>query len=154
VESTTQARRTSWRLLEPVVPPRRQRGHPSSPREAAPSAAVPDLRFSFRDYALLNALTATENIAVAANLAGTTGPRRPPPGPPSCGTGSASTPDGRPRPSRMSDGEQQRDAMARALAHDPPVLLADERPQAVQSSGTRVTVRISTVRVSTQPSRA
>ena len=46
---------------------------------AAREKELPVLRsrtfgFIFQDYALLDALTATENIAVAANLAGTTGP--------------------------------------------------------------------------------
>lgn len=45
---------------------------------AAPERQLPALRshtfgFIFQDHALLDALTATENIAVAANLAGTTG---------------------------------------------------------------------------------
>ncbi|HSE71738.1 MAG TPA: ATP-binding cassette domain-containing protein, partial [Nocardioidaceae bacterium] len=44
----------------------------------APEGQLPALRahtfgFIFQDYALLDALTATENIAVAANIAGTRG---------------------------------------------------------------------------------
>lgn len=113
---------------------------------AAPEKQLPALRshtfgFIFQDYALLDALTATENIAVAANLAGTTG----------------STAHHRAtelldrvglahraaaRPSQMSGGEQQRVAVARALSNDPPVLLADEPTANLDASRGRDLARL------------
>lgn len=100
---------------------------------AAPEKQLPALRshtfgFIFQDYALLDALTATENIAVAANLAGTTG---------SAAHHRATELLDRvglahrasARPSQMSGGEQQRVAVARALSNDPPFCsLTSQRP--------------------------
>ena len=113
---------------------------------AAPERQLPTLRshtfgFIFQDYALLDALTATENIAVAANLAGTTG---------SAAHNRATELLDRvglahraaARPSQMSGGEQQRVAVARALSNDPPVLLADEPTANLDASRGRDLARL------------
>lgn len=113
---------------------------------AAPEKQLPALRshtfgFIFQDYALLDALTATENIAVAANLAGTTGSaarHRATELLDRVGLAHRATA----RPSQMSGGEQQRVAVARALSNDPPVLLADEPTANLDASRGRDLARL------------
>jgi putative ABC transport system ATP-binding protein len=97
---------------------------------ALPERRLPDVRlhrfgFIFQDFNLLSALTALENVAIVAELAGTK--RR----------------VARERavavltelglgerldflPEKLSGGEKQRVAIARALINDPPIILADE----------------------------
>jgi putative ABC transport system ATP-binding protein len=79
----------------------------------------------FQDFNLLSALTASENVQFALNLAGITG---------RASRERAEQLLGRFdlhdrlrfRPEKLSGGEKQRVAIARALANDPAVILADE----------------------------
>lgn len=113
---------------------------------AAPERALPRLRartfgFVFQDYALLGALTAAENVAVAANLAGVRGAAA------SARTAAllervGLTHRAKARPAQMSGGEQQRVAVARALVNDPPVLLADEPTANLDSAHGRDIARL------------
>ena len=87
------------------------------------------------------AQTAAENIAVAANLAGTTGSaarHRATELLERVGLAHRATA----RPSQMSGGEQQRVAVARALSNDPPVLLADEPTANLDASRGRDLARL------------
>lgn len=96
----------------------------------ASERALPRLRaahfgFVFQDYNLIGALTALENIELACNLAGTTGSsahRRATELLTRFGLDDRATF----RPDQLSGGEKQRVSVARALANDPAVVLADE----------------------------
>jgi putative ABC transport system ATP-binding protein len=96
----------------------------------APQRDLPRLRashfgFVFQDYNLLGALTARENVELACNLAGTRGPAARARADELLArfglTGRAGF-----RPEQLSGGEKQRISIARALANDPAVVLADE----------------------------
>ena len=105
---------------------------------AAEERRLPPLRahhfgFVFQDFNLLSALDALENVELACNLAGVTG---------RAARQRASELLGRLglegrlhfRPDQLSGGEKQRVAVARALANDPPVILADEPTANLDSS--------------------
>ena len=80
----------------------------------------------FQFFQLLPTLTAEENIVLAMELVGTVpaGKRRARAGELLALVGLAE--HARKLPSMLSGGQQQRAAIARALANDPPILLADE----------------------------
>lgn len=91
---------------------------------------LPDIRlqqfgFVFQDFNLLSALTALENVAIVAELAGTKS------GEAKRKAASILTELGLSErlhflPEKLSGGEKQRVAIARALVNDPSLILADE----------------------------
>ena len=105
---------------------------------AAPERQLPRLRashlgFIFQDFNLMGSLSALENVELSCNLAGVTGGparRRATDLLERVGLGHRLAH----RPDQLSGGEKQRVAVARALANDPVVLLADE-PTANLDSG-------------------
>ena len=112
----------------------------------AAERALPPLRarhfgFVFQDFNLLSALTARENVELACNLAGIHGRparRRATALLEQLGLGHRL----QFRPDQLSGGEKQRIAIARALANDPPVILADEPTANLDSSNGRDIARL------------
>ena len=89
--------------------------------------------FVFQDFNLLSALDAMENVELACNLAGVTG-RAARERATALLTGLGLGQRLHFRPDQLSGGEKQRMAVARALANDPRIVLADE-PTADLDSG-------------------
>jgi putative ABC transport system ATP-binding protein len=108
----------------------------ATPERRLPKLRASHLGFVFQDFNLLSALNAAENVELACNLAGITGKeaamrartllQR-------VGLGHRVSF----RPDQLSGGEKQRVAVARALANDPPLLLADEPTANLDSTNGR-----------------
>ena len=94
-----------------------------------PRRQVPKLRrrigIVFQDFKLLPSKTVWENVAFALEVTGTPG-RLIRPAVERVLAIVGLTAQQRQRPSQLSGGEQQRTAIARALVHDPTVIIADE----------------------------
>jgi putative ABC transport system ATP-binding protein len=97
--------------------------------------------FVFQDYALLPELTAAENVALPLIMQGVPVPTA---------MAKAETALTRVRlahrlgnlPSQMSGGEQQRVSIARAVAHDPVILFADEPTANLDNESSKTTLDI------------
>lgn len=97
--------------------------------------------FVFQDYALLPELTAAENVALPLVMQGM---------PMAAALEKAATALGRVRlghrlgnlPSQMSGGEQQRVSIARAVAHEPSILFADEPTANLDNESSRTVLEI------------
>ncbi len=91
--------------------------------DALASLRGSNIGFVFQFFHLIPSLSAFENILVPLEIAGVTGAREKAEGLlQEVGLEERATH----YPSQLSGGEQQRIAIARALANDPPILLADE----------------------------
>ena len=90
-----------------------------------PQIRLQNFGFIFQDFNLLSALTALENVAIVAELAGSKGPAARQKAQrllTDLGLGERLSF----LPEKLSGGEKQRIAIARALVNDPAVILADE----------------------------
>jgi putative ABC transport system ATP-binding protein len=111
------------------------------PERHRPVLRARHLGFVFQDFNLLGALSAAENVTLAANLAGITGRdarRRAVTALERVGLGHRTNF----RPDQLSGGEKQRVAVARALVNNPAVILADEPTANLDSANGRQVARL------------
>jgi putative ABC transport system ATP-binding protein len=111
------------------------------PERRRPSMRARHFGFVFQDFNLLGALSAMENVALAANLGGITGRaahQRATTALERVGLGHRTGF----RPDQLSGGEKQRVAVARALVNDPAVILADEPTANLDSANGRQVARL------------
>jgi putative ABC transport system ATP-binding protein len=111
------------------------------PERRRPSLRAHHFGFVFQDFNLLGALTAAENVTLAANLAGVTGHearQRATSALERVGLGRRIDF----RPDQLSGGEKQRVAVARALVNDPAAILADEPTANLDSANGRQVSRL------------
>jgi putative ABC transport system ATP-binding protein len=111
------------------------------PERRRPSLRARHFGFVFQDFNLLGALSAAENVTLAANLAGVTGNearQRAVTALERVGLGHRTDF----HPDHLSGGEKQRVAVARALVNDPAVILADEPTANLDSANGRQVARL------------
>ncbi len=109
--------------------------------------------FVFQSFNLLPSLTALENVEIALNLAGTAGRQAKER---SMAILQMLALEGRThiRPNELSGGEQQRLAVARALANRPDVILADEPTASLDSTSGRRVIELMRTAVDAGEARA
>ncbi len=111
------------------------------PERRRPSLRARHFGFVFQDFNLLGALSAAENVTLAANLAGTTGrAARELAAAALERVGLGHRTDF--RPDQLSGGEKQRVAVARALVNNPAVILADEPTANLDAANGRQVARL------------
>lgn len=111
------------------------------PERRRPSLRARHFGFVFQDFNLLGALSAAENVTLAANLAGITGNEARKRAATALHRVGLSHRTGF-RPDQLSGGEKQRVAVARALVNGPPVILADEPTANLDSANGRQVARL------------
>lgn len=105
----------------------------AAPERRLPAFRARHLGFVFQDFNLIGALTAAENVELVCNLAGITGRHAAERARALLGRVGLSERLHH-RPDQLSGGEKQRVAVARALANEPTVILADEPTANLDSS--------------------